>query len=414
VAQHKLTQAFVDRAAVEKGADRTIFWDTALAGFGLMVTASGHRSFVYQYRVGDGRRGSSKRMTMKGTLDLDAARREAKAAIGAVAKGGDPLAERRQTEALAENTFRAVAEEYMKREGKRLRTVAFRRDVLDRLVYPTLGKRQIGEIKRTEIVRLLDKVDAGELTHEGEKIKGGPVMADRTLAVVRKIMNWHASRSDDFRSPIVRGMARTKPNERKRQRSLSDDELRAVWNTAAAWPADTAGATFAALVQFLLLTVTRRNEAARMTCDEISGIDWVIPGERYKIKAGHLVPLSYAAVAVLEKLPVLGKAGYVFTTDGKTPISGFSKAKRAFDKACGVTGWTLHDLRRTGRSLMTRGGVPTDHAERALGHVLSGIRGVYDVYEYRDEKKRALATLAAQLELVLNPMANVVELAAHR
>lgn len=407
--RRKLTQDFVDRAKAEPGAERTVFWDAdakSPRGFGLVVTESGHRSFVCQYRAN----GRSRRLTFKDGLKLDEARREARAIVGAVAKGGDPLMERRKSEAHAENTFRSIAEEYMKREGKRLRTADYRRDVLDRLVYPTLGGRQIGEIKRTEIVRLLDKIEAGELMHQGRKIKGGPVMADRTLAVVRKIFNWHASRSDDFRSPIVRGMARTKPNERRRQRSLSDDELRSVWATAAAWPPEKSGAVFAALVQFILLTVARRNEAARMTRDEISGTDWVIPGSRYKVKAGHLVPLSDAALAVIERLPQIGKAGFVFTTDGDTAISGFSKSKRAFDKACGVTGWSLHDLRRTGRSLMTRGGVPSDHAERALGHVLSGIRGVYDVHEYHAEKKRALAVLASQIELIVNPQANVVAL----
>jgi integrase len=75
-----------------------------------------------------------------------------------------------------------------------------------------------------------------------------------------------------------------------------------------------------------------------------------------------------------------------------------------------VTGWTLHDLRRTARSLMSRAGVPTDHAERCLGHVITGVRATYDRHEFRAEKKRAFEALATQIELVLNPQHNVAPL----
>ena len=115
---------------------------------------------------------------------------------------------------------------------------------------------------------------------------------------------------------------------------------------------------------------------------EVVGDDWVIPPERYKTNHELVIPLSPAAKAVLAKVPQIGNSDFVFTTDGKTPISGFGKFKRAFDHASGVSGWTLHDLRRTARSLMSRAGVPTDHAERALGHVIGGIRATYDRHEF--------------------------------
>lgn len=92
---------------------------------------------------------------------------------------------------------------------------------------------------------------------------------------------------------------------------------------------------------------------------------------------------------------------FVFTTDGANPISGFAKFKLAFDKACGVTGWRLHDLRRTARSLMSQAGVPTDHAERCLGHVMPGVRGVYDRYEYLDEKREAFDRPAALIKRIV-------------
>jgi integrase len=353
-----------------------------------MVTAAGHKSYVVQYRS----TGTSRRIHFKGIIKLDAARREARKLIGAVAQGRDPLLERRKDAAAATNTLQAIATEYFTREGGNIRTMDERRATLERLVFPQLGARQIGSIRRTDVVRLLDRI-------EDEK---GSAMADQVLAYLRRLFTWHAGRSDEFRSPIVRGMARTRPAERRRQRVLSDEEIRAVWRAAD----DTAG-PFAALVQFLLLTATRRNEAARMACSEVSGADWVIPQARYKTGLELLVPLSPAALTVLARLPKL-KGGLVFTTDGHRPIGGFSKFKRAFDNACGVTGWTLHDLRRTARSLMSRAGVPSDHAERALGHVLPGIRGTYDRHAYRDEKRRAFEALAAQIDLILNPRDNVV------
>src|SRR5438046_2890558 len=100
----KLTPAFVAKAEAVPGADRTIYWDQSLPGFGLMVTPAGHRSFVVQYRAGR----QSRRLAIKSVLSLDAARKEAKAVLGAVVKGADPLAERREAEASAENTLRSV------------------------------------------------------------------------------------------------------------------------------------------------------------------------------------------------------------------------------------------------------------------------------------------------------------------
>src|SRR6266849_5231838 len=154
----KLTSAFIERAAVEPGAKRTIYWDEGLPGFGLLVTESGHRSFTIQYRAGAGRGGTDRRMTIKGVLKFDDARREAKAILGRVAKGGDPLGDKRKAAVAAGTTLKAVAEDYLEREGVKLRTGGQRKATLKRLVFPVLGSRQIDTIKRSEIVRLLDRV----------------------------------------------------------------------------------------------------------------------------------------------------------------------------------------------------------------------------------------------------------------
>jgi integrase len=390
----KLTPAFVQKARAEPGKERTLFWDADMPGFGLVVTASAHRSFVVQYRAG----GRSRRMTIDSVLGLAAARKQARSLLGEVAKDRDPLQARRTAISLAEDTFKSIAEAYFAREGKKLRTAADRRVTLERLVYPRIGLQSISAIRRSDIVRLLDRIED----------ENGPVMADRTLAYVRRVMNWHASRSDEFRSPIVRGMARTSGKERARSRILTDAELQTVWRAAEDFKGP-----FGALVQFLLLTSARRSEASEMTWDEISeGGDWLLPAARNKVKVDLVRPLSGAAESVLAKLPRIGRRGLVFTTDGERLLGGFSKFRDGLERTSGVTDWTLHDLRRTARSLMSRAGVPSDHAERCLGHVMAGVRGTYDRHEYLKEKRRAFEALAAQIERIVNPQENVVPLRA--
>src|SRR5262249_55488261 len=245
-----------------------------------------------------------------------AARKEALAILGSVARGGDPLTERRKAERAKRETLGAIVDEYVAKEGDRLRTIDERKNVLERLVLPQLGRRQIDDITRPDIVRLLARIAS----------ENGAPMADHTLAYLRRVMTWHASRSDTFRSPIVRGMARTRPSQRRRQRVLSDDELKAMWQAAEA-----SQGAFSRFVQVLLLTATRRTEAGDMRRREVVGEEWAIPQERYKTGLELVLPLSPAARAVLDRVPKVGKSGFVFTTDGKRPISGFSKFKRTFD-----------------------------------------------------------------------------------
>jgi integrase len=104
---------------------------------------------------------------------------------------------------------------------------------------------------------------------------------------------------------------------------------------------------------------------------------------------------------VLAEIPRIKGCEFVFTTDGRTPISGFSTFKLKFDIACGVKDWRLHDLRRTSRSLMSRAGINPDIAERCLGHAITGIRGTYDKHHYIPEMRRAFEALAAQIDTVL-------------
>ena len=395
-AKKALTDRGIRALKPAQAGKRQLVWDAQVPGLGVRVTDTGTKTFVLVVRYPGDRHPTPRALGSYGAMTLEVARTKGREWLAAIGNGVDP--KHREASRRADS-LQAIAEAYLKRESQ-LRTIDQRRAILQRLVLPRFGARPIEDIRKGEIVALLDRIEESS----------GPAMAQYTLATLRRLFTWHAGRSDDFRSPIVRGMARVKPGEQRRQRVLDDDEIRALWRAAEAAPS-----VFGYLVQFLLLTAVRRNEAAGMRRSEIVGDDWIIPPQRYKTNLELVIPLSLVAKAALARAPQIGTAGFVFTTDGKTPISGFSKFKRAFDQACGVTGWTLHDLRRTARSLMSRAGVPSDHAERALGHVIGGIRSTYDRHEFYQEKKHAFTALADQFEhIVHSPKSNVIPLEAGR
>jgi integrase len=384
MAVKKLTAGFVREARAEPGKERTVYWDAALPSFGLMVTAAGHRSWVLQYRSGR----VSRRLTINGVLGLEPARREARAILGQIARGADPVAERRKGKDSDKGTLRAVCEHYLAREGGKLRSAPRRKADLERLIYPALGNQQVEDIKRSDINNLLDNIED----------RNGAVMADQARRLLARVFNWHAARSDEFRSPMVRGM--TRAMDRQRDRTLTDGELCAIWKAAEAMTPP-----WSQYLRFLLLTATRRNEAARMAWSELScdGL-WIIPAARYKTKTEVTLPLSRAAKAVLAEIPHIEGCPFVFTTSGNGPITAFGTLKLWLDVACpSVKDWRIHDLRRTSRSLMSRAGVNPDTAERCLGHKIGGIRGVYDRHKYIAEMRTAFETLAAQIAAIVGP-----------
>jgi integrase len=356
-------------------------------GLYVVVQPSGRRGFCVRFRFN----GVSKKLTLPNGVTLVQARKLAADAAFDVAKGIDPSEAKKTAQAkaaaAAADTLQAICTEYQKRKGKDLRTADVRAGLLERLVYPTLGSRQIDGIKRSEIIRLLDKIED----------ECGPRQADIVLALLRTVMSWYATRHDDYIPPFVRGMSRHSSKDHERSRVLDDAELRQVWRSA-----DTAG-EFGALLKFLLLTGARRNEAAHMRWEELDSGAWSLPASRNKVKTDLVRPLSKAAQAVLNERPQIDGCAYIFTNNGRTPITGYSFLKAQFDKACGVTGWRLHDLRRTARSLLSRAGVASDHAERCLGHAIGGMRGVYDRHRYVEEMRLAYEALAAQIEHIINP-----------
>ena len=117
------------------------------------------------------------------------------------------------------------------------------------------------------------------------------------------------------------------------------------------------------------------------------------------------------ALAVLNRVPIIAPGDFIFTVNGKRYFTGVSDRKAEFDRVSGLSGWRIHDVRRTARSLMSRAGVQSDYAERCLGHVIGGVRGTYDRHEYYAEKARAFEALAAMIETIIRgPAENVVPL----
>lgn len=371
----KLTQNVVDRAK-HAGTEPLFLWDERLTGFGLAVYGSGTKRYIIQFRVKGSRR--SRRMVIGSAarLDLEVARKRAKELLGHVDLGRDPLGEQ-----LRVATFRALADTYFAREGAKLRSPDRRRAVLERLVFPAIGNMAVEDIRRSDVIRMLDTIED----------ESGPGAADAALAFTRRIFSWHEERHDDFRSPTIKMKHR---RTSARERVLTDDEIRAVWGVEGFW------GDFSRL---LLLTAARRTELSEMSRDELNGGLWTIPGERVKNGKEVARPLSRAAQQMLAAIPTLDGCKYVFTTDGRGPVTTFSTGKASIDEACGVTGWTFHDLRRTARTLLSRAGVDADTAERCLGHAIGGVRGVYDRHKYEEQMKVAFEKLANMIEQIIDP-----------
>jgi integrase len=359
-------------------------------GLYLQLQPSGHRSWAVRYRFN----GRPSKLTIGAwpAVSLADARVAATRAREQAAKGMDPARAKAdakiRTDAAKADTVTSICENYLKREGGKLRTFDQRVSILKRQVYPVLGSRPIGEIRRSEIVHLLDKVEDNS----------GPRAADVTLGVLRRIFHWHEKRTDEFRSPIIRGMARQNAKDHRRERILDDDEIRRLWATTAD------GQSFSALIRFALLTSARRNEIAGMRRDEIDGDGiWTLPAARSKTKTEIIRPLSKAALAILAGMPRIDGCDYPFTLNAASPLASFSDPKAKLDVASGVTNWRLHDLRRTARSLLSRAGIHIDTAEKCLGHSRGDIVERYDRHSYTREMRDAFEALAAQIETIVNP-----------
>lgn len=371
--------------------------DPELRGHYVRVTPTGAKSFVAVARDPNGKQIWA---TVGSTdlLGINGAREKAREAIKRIRAGLAPFS----APPTKPDTFADVAANYFKRhvEAKGLRSQHELERLLKQHILPAWGDREFLAIRRNDVAALLDEIEDDH----------GARQADYVLAIVRGMMNWFATRHDDYQSPIARGMRRTDPKTRKRERTLNDDEIRAVWAAA-----ESSG-KFGGIVKLGLLTAQRREKLATMRWGDVTlDGEWIIPREdREKGNPGSLL-LPGVAVAIVKEQPCLASSPYVFPGRGDGHFNGFSPCKRALDaKLPGIEPWTVHDLRRTARSLMSRAGVRPDVAERVMGHVIGGVEGVYDQHSYRDEKADALRRLAGLIGTILQPSDNVVALQRSR
>jgi integrase len=244
---------------------------------------------------------------------------------------------------------------------------------------------RVGDITRRDIIDFLDGLAATS-----------PISANRHLAALRKFFNWCVSRDMIAGSPCA-GVKAPSP-ERSRDRVLSHDEIRALWRAA-----DAEGWPFGHITKLLILTGQRRDEIAGMLHSEVDAKAALLTltPDRTKNARPHVVPLSPPALEILQAMPRIEGCRYVFSTNGRTPASGFSKSKTRIDAAMGdVAPWRLHDLRRVFSTGCNDLKVPPHIVERILNHVsgtFKGVAGIYNKAEYLDEKRAALEAWAAHV-----------------
>jgi integrase len=307
---------------------------------------------------------------------------------------GLPADDDKPNELSFEEVAKLWLERHVRRNGLRSESEILRQ--LRMNIFPAWSLRPFLGIRRSDIAALLDEVED----------RHGARQADYVLAITRSIMNFHALRDDDYVPPIARGMRRQSPHAQARARILSDDELRLIWHAA-----ETDG-TFGALIRLCLLTAQRRTKVLSMRWDDVTPVgEWTIPTEpREKGNPGKL-RLPNAAIATIRAQPHTANP-YVLAGRADGPFRGLARAKTRFDgKLPAMPRWTLHDLRRSARSLMSRAGIRPEIAERVLGHVVGGtVQQTYDRHDYASEIEDALLRLAALIESIVVPRENVIPL----
>jgi integrase len=428
----KLTELTVKNA--KAGAARREIPDAVCPGLYLVVQPSGAKSWTTRYRYA----GKPRKLThgpVSDALGLVEARELSRAATRAVAAGRDPGAEKiearrkaadeaariEQGEVLkATDPFEVVWDAFDREHiGPSLRpsTAESWRRVYTKTFKPRWAKRPLNAITPADIHGVL------------KALQKTPDAADTALKVAKAFFNWTmaAPRHLLAVSPCT-GIAKVKRDKESDDRTLTDDEIRWAWKAS-----EKVGYPFGGLVQLLLLTGTRRNEAAQLVEPELDFAArlWRLPGSRAKNGRAHAIHLSGPTIAVLKSLPEMkSDSGFIFTTNGKTPISGFSKMKLALDKAMAevaaeergepvkIPAWHLHSLRKTFATGLARLGIALQVAERCINHVsgtLGGLAGIYNKHEYQAEQVIAFDAWARHVETVVSgKAANVLPMVRQR
>jgi len=349
--------------------------DGKIPGFGVRVTAGGVKTFYLAYRFkGRSRRLNLGRYPFK---TLAEARIEAHDAVAGLGKGRDPQSAKPQRR----NTFAAALDDFIENHCKRhnrASSAAETEKLLRGYFLPYWARRSVPDIGKSDVNEVI----------EGIMQRGKPAAARHAFAAVRKFFNWAVDQGLVETSPCAGMKPPAKHNSR--DRVLSDDELARLWQASVA-STDTAHI----VIRLLVLTGQRCGEVCGMAWEELDLAErvWTIPGTRTKNHRPHSVPLTPAAVAIIEAVPDTGRL--LFPARGKPdqPYAGYTKGKAALDAAAGVTGWTIHDLRRTAATGMARLGIQPHVVERILNHVsgtFGGVAGVYNRFQYLPEMREAL------------------------
>jgi integrase len=377
--------------------------DGKVTGLYMVVQPSGAKSWALRYRA----RGKPKKLTI-GPYPLVAiaeARRRATAALGDVAAGKDPAAEKTSARAAArvekDDMVDAVVNDFVKLYAARnTRDWRETERILKKDVASRWRGRRLGEIGRKHVATLLDEMID----------RGAPVGANRVFAQLRKMCSWAVERGIIQLNPC-QGITRPTA-ETARARALSDDELALVWRGA-----EGLGFPFGPIVSSLILTAQRRDEVGGLVWDELDldGALWTLPAVRSKNGREHTITLAPLAVRILRAQRRFADSPFLFSA-GERPPSGFAKAKERLDKSVTkqnggepIEHWMLHDLRRTAASGMAKIGVDLPVIEKVLNHVsgsFAGIVGIYQRHDFAAEKRDALDKWAARVAAIVGEGTN--------
>jgi integrase len=393
--------------------------DGKVSGLYFVLQPTGAASWALRYRAD----GAPRKLTLGAhpAIGLAAARRRAHEAIGDVAGGKDPAAAKQAARAAAkaereasEDEVARVVDLFIERYAKtKTRDWAETERLLTKEVASRWKGRRLSHITKANVNDLLDSIVD----------RGAPIGANRVFAQLRKMCNWAIGRGLIEKNPCD-GVNAPSP-ETKRERVLDDAEITLVWAAA-----DKLGYPFGPVLKLLILAGQRRDEVAGMRWSEIDLETkvWTLPGARSKNRREHQVPLSDSAVAILKALPRHEKVDFVFSTTGKTSVSGFSKVKVNIDASIAeqlreggehtpMAGWIIHDIRRSVATNLQKLGVRLEVTEAVLGHVSgsrAGVVGIYQRHDWADEKRAALDAWARRLDAIVTgtETSNVVELKA--
>lgn len=378
------------RKLTSRGHDRLEVWDDRVPGFGIRVSKSGTKTFMLTYR----HRRRSRRLTLGRypTVTLGHARDMAIDALRQVAGGRDPILEAKRADDRTYQ-FDAVVTAYVDKHCKKHNKPGTAKESersLKKHFVSAWGKRDIRDITPAHINEVLDNLIA----------RGTPSEANHALGVVKTLFGWCVDRNMLALSPCDK--IRKPAKHSSRSRVLADAELMKVWHAF-----DAEGYPFGYLGKLLVLTAQRRGEVTEMRWSQINmeRKTWTIPAELAKNGCMHVLPLSDAALAILKKVPRLSDQRVFPARNNDTnAISGFTRAKRRFDKLSGVGEWTIHDVRRTVATGLAQLSVAPHVIERVLNHVsgtFAGVAGVYNRFQYVDEMRTALDLWAEHVDKLI-------------